>query len=185
MRQLTSLATIAILAILCFELWQKNIELSHNRHALEQGITLYQTKANRSAASVETLTLELEEFKQRHRKDLATIRSMELRLRRMESYSKSVAATTLRDTIVMRDTVIVRDSGLYGRYATAWTTLHALLSRDTLRFELINYDTLHQVIHRVPRRFLFIPYGTKAIRQEVTSSNPNTRLIYTEYIELR
>ena len=46
-------------------------------------------------------------------------------------------------------------------------------------------DTLHQVVHRVPRRFLGIPYGTKAIRQEITSSNPHTTVVYSEYIDLR
>ena len=45
-------------------------------------------------------------------------------------------------------------------------------------------QSLHQVVHRVPRKFIFIPYGTKAIRQEVWLSNPNTELVYTEYIEL-
>jgi len=35
----------------------------------------------------------------------------------------------------------------------------------------------------LPRRFLFIRYGTKAIRQEMVSSNPHTQLVYTEYIE--
>ena len=32
--------------------------------------------------------------------------------------------------------------------------------------------------------FLFFRFGTKGIRQEVWSSNPHTRLVYSEYIEL-
>lgn len=35
------------------------------------------------------------------------------------------------------------------------------------------------------RRFWFIRWGTKAIRQEVTTRNPYRRISYTEYIELR
>lgn len=184
MRQLITVALWAIMLVLCVELWQENRGLRGNIHALEEGITLYRTKANRSAASVEALTLRLNDFKRQHEEDCKTIRSMEIRLRRMESYAKSVTATTLRDTVFMRDTVVVGDSVLHARYTTPWTTLHALLRRDTLSFEVVTYDTLHQVIHRVPRRLWFIPYGTKAIRQEVTTSNPNTRLVYTEYIEL-
>ena len=43
-------------------------------------------------------------------------------------------------------------------------------------------DTLRQIIHRVPRRFLFLRFGTKAVRQEIVSSNPHSRIVYTEYV---
>ena len=35
-----------------------------------------------------------------------------------------------------------------------------------------------------PRRFLFIRWGTKALRQEIISSNPHTRIVYSEYIRI-
>jgi hypothetical protein len=184
MKNLITIALVVLLAVLCLDLNHDNQRLRTNTHALQEGITLYKTKAERSAASVEVLTLELGEFKELHKADRATIDDMGIRLRRMESYAKSVTATTLRDTVIMRDTVILRDSVLYAHHTTPWTTLHATISNDTLSYQIINYDTLHQVIHRVPRKFLCFRFGTKAIRQEVTCSNPNTRLIYTEYIEL-
>ncbi|MFR4044610.1 MAG: DUF6549 family protein [Odoribacter splanchnicus] len=40
-------------------------------------------------------------------------------------------------------------------------------------------------MHRVPRRLWFIRWGTKAIRQEIISRNPYSRIAYTEYIELK
>ena len=45
-------------------------------------------------------------------------------------------------------------------------------------------DTLHQIVHRIPRRFLFIRWGTKALRQEIVSSNPHTRIVHTEYVKI-
>lgn len=184
MRNVITIVMVVLLALLCLELCDENQRLRANERALKHGVTLYQTEADRSAASVKALTLELDEFKRLHRQDRRTIEDMGIRLRRMESYAKSVTASTILDTVILRDTVILHDSLKYAYYATPWTSLLALLNRDTLKYEVINYDTLHQVIHRVPRRFWFIPYGTKAIRQEVTCSNPNTRLVYTEYIEL-
>ena len=50
----------------------------------------------------------------------------------------------------------------------------------TCRIESV--DTLRQIVHRVPRRFLFIRFGTKAVRQEIVSSNPHTRIVYAEYV---
>ena len=184
MKNVITAVMVVLLAVLCHRLSDENQRLRANEWVLKQGVTLYQTEAERSAASVEALSLELDEFKRLHKEDRATIEDMGIRLRRMDSYAKSVTASTIIDSIILRDTVILRDTIRYAHHTTPWTTFDALLQRDTLRYAVTNYDTLHQVIHRVPRRFLFIPYGTKAIRQEVTTSNPNTRLVYTEYIEL-
>jgi hypothetical protein len=52
-------------------------------------------------------------------------------------------------------------------------------------FRISSRDTLIQVVHRVPKRFLFFRFGTKAIRQEILSRNPHTNIIYTEYVELK
>ena len=54
------------------------------------------------------------------------------------------------------------------------------VSDACLRFESV--DTLHQILHRVPRRLLFIRWGTKGVRQEIRSSNPHTRLVYADYV---
>ena len=184
MKNVITIVLVVLLAALCLNFSAENQRLRANERVLREGITLYQTKANRSAASVEALTLELQEFKRLHKTDRNTIEDMGIRLRRMESYAKSVTASAIRDTVIIRDTIILRDSMRYASHTTPWTTLYTTINHDTLSYEIINYDTLHQVIHRVPRRLWFIPYGTKAIRQDITCSNPNTRLVYTEYIEI-
>lgn len=178
-------AIVATGVVVCLNLWHDNKTLRNNQHALIEGVTLYRTKADKYAASVEALTLELDEFKHTHEEDAQQIRELGIRLRRVESHSKSITNTMLSDTIVIRDTVIMRDSMKYGVNITPWTTIQAAIMRDTLIYNIESVDTLHQIIHRVPRKFWFIRYGTKAIRQEVWSSNPNTKLIYTEYIVLR
>ena len=37
----------------------------------------------------------------------------------------------------------------------------------------------------MPRRFLFIRWGTKAVRQEILSRNPHTKIVYAEYVKIR
>ena len=162
MKNVITIAMVVLLAMLCLELSDENQRLRANERVLQEGVTLYKTRSERSAASVETLTMELDEFKQRHRVDCATIEDMGIRLRRMESYARSVTASTIRDTIILRDTIIQRDSLLYAHHSTPWSIVNAVVNRDTWSYEIINYDTLHQVSHRVPRKLWFIPYGTKA-----------------------
>ena len=70
------------------------------------------------------------------------------------------------------------------RWSDRHVSVSGLIRADSVTCHVSSIDTLQQVVHRVPRRFLFIRWGTKAIRQEVVSSNPHTQIIYTEYIEL-
>ena len=177
---------VSVLAVAHFA--KENERLRRNEHALREGIEFYSTECGRSAASVEALQLELDEFRQQHSKDAAEIASLGIRLRRAESFSKSVAVTSFTDTVVVRDTVLLHDtapiSARHFVWEDVWSRVEGILFGDSLHYAVRTIDTLHQVVHRVPRKFLFIPYGTKAIRQEVWSSNPNTELVYTEYIEL-
>lgn len=179
-------ATSILITLLAatLNLWQDNRRLRNNQHALQQGITFYRTKANNYAASVEALSLELDEFRHLHALDAKTIRQLKIRLRDIESFARSITSTTIRDTLILRDTIILSQPLLHASTTDPHNTISATLQSDTLTLSLSSIDTLHQIIHRVPRRFWFIRYGTKAIRQEVWSSNPNTQLIYTEYIEL-
>lgn len=179
-------ATSILITLLAatLNLWQDNRRLRNNQHALQQGITFYRTKANNYAASVEALSLELDEFRHLHASDAKTIRQLKIRLRDIESFARSITSTTIRDTLILRDTIILSQPLLHASTTDPHNTISATLQSDTLTLSLSSIDTLHQIIHRVPRRFWFIRYGTKAIRQEVWSSNPNTQLIYTEYIEL-
>ena len=69
------------------------------------------------------------------------------------------------------------------RWSDRHVSVDGIIRADSVSCQVVSIDTLQQIVHRVPRRFLFIRWGTKAIRQEVVSSNPHTRITYTEYIE--
>ena len=185
---LSAIATALLCGIFIQRMSQENQRLRRNQHSLLQEVELYRTRAGDAAASVEALTLQLDEFREQRAEDADYIRSLNIRLRRAESYAKSVVASRYTATLPLRDTIIlhdtIRDTVRIFAFNDAWSSLAGHIANDTLHYNLHTIDTLRQVIHRIPHRFLFIPYGTKAIRQEITSSNPHTTLIYTEYIEL-
>ena len=183
-----ALVSVVVCGVVIHYLINENARLRGNEHALLEGVEYYRTESGKSAATVEILELELSEFRAQRQRDAEEIASLGIRLRRAESYAMSVSVTTLADTVVVRDTVVLRDTvAMPARHfvgADVWSRVEGILYGDSLSYSVHTIDTLHQVVHRVPRKFLFIPYGTKAIRQEVWSSNPNTELVYTEYIEL-
>ena len=110
---------------------------------------------------------------------------------RLEAVAKTVTATSVdlrtpvRDTVVLlrRDTLRIRDTLKLFRWRDAWVTVEGRIRTDSVACRVQSTDTLRQVVHRVPRRFLFIRWGTKALRQEIVSSNPHTRIIYSDYVK--
>lgn len=188
---------IAIIAALLL-LWRiyrlehgERQRLEANQHSLMTDVEYYRTRDSLSAAGVERLTLTNREFR-RHAEELAlTVEDLQLKLRRLQAASRTAVATTypvevqLRDTLIMRDTIAVPDtlSRLY--YQNPWVTLDGIITDSVFRGTIESRDTLVQIVHRVPRRLWFIRWGTKAVRQEVTTRNPYSRITYTEYIELK
>lgn len=158
--------------------------LDNNCRALASEAELYQTRLDESAASVIALQLELDEYRKQHKQDLKRIRSLGVRLRRVESVAKTATKSEVRYLAPRRDTIIVHDTVSTFRWSDGWTKAEGVIREGEVECKIESIDTLRQVIHRVPRRFGAIRYGTKAIRQEILSSNPNTQIVYTEYIEL-
>ena len=213
MKHLTTLlllvAATVVAGAVILSLARDNRRLRSNIAALDEGITYYSTRLDASAASVARMQLTISELRRERRHDTEQIRSLGLRLKRVESYATAATVTSVALTLpITSDTAAImpqsqHDSTLQGRqrqevqdmhdvresqrrftYTTPWLHIAGVLRGDTLNLDYQMVDTLRQVVHRVPRRFLFFRFGTKGIRQEVWSSNPHTRLVYSEYIEL-
>lgn len=158
--------------------------LEQNVESLMGDVEHYKTRAEKSAASVAILELKIEEFKRMQSRDAEQIRSLGIRLRRTESFAKSVTATTSSLSIALRDSIAGRDTVKIFDTTQGGTTLSGRVASDSLSISIKQRDTLYQVVHRVPRKFLFLRFGTKAIHQDVWTSNPSSEVVYTEYIEL-
>lgn len=166
--------------------------LTRNQTALLDSVRHYKTKAGDEAASVQVLRLRCSEFERLRAEDARRIRMMGIKLRRLEAAATLVAeqrmevAAPLRDTFIVRqrDTVLLRDTIRMFRWNDAWCTVEGTMLPDSVVCKIETVDTLRQIVHRVPRRFLFIRWGTKAIRQEIVSTNPHTKIVHAEYVRL-
>ena len=171
-------------------LWGEQQREKSNNQALLQSVNYYKTEAEKSAASVQILRLRCGEFEELRAADAEKIRQMGLKIRRLESAANSVTQTKLevvvpiRDTVVIRDTVKTIDTLRLFRWQDNWVTIDGVIDSDSVACILRSVDTLHQVVYRVPRRFWFIKFGTKALRQHIVSSNPHSEIVYTEYVKI-
>ena len=182
------LATASLL-FACRHYRAENRRLVENQTA---DVAHYRTRLGTEAASVQALRLRCGEFETLRAADAGEIRRLGIRIRRLEAAAKAVAVTDaeirtpLRDTVVVRihDTLPVLDTARVFRWRDTWVSVEGRIGRDSVACRIRSVDTLRQAVHRIPRRFLFIRWGTKALRQEIVSTNPHTRIVYAEYVKI-
>lgn len=189
-RQHILLATLLLL-LLCSlaalrQSHNENRRLAANQHTLSAQNNALRTSVAAERLSVARLRMTVGELEELRREDAERILALGVRLRHAESM-------TLLETIQQLDTVVaphkefeqlLSDSLCRLRWQDSWVSLSAEVCRDSTHLMLTSRDTLFQVVRRVPWRWWIFSWGTKAIRQEIRSSNPHTRLVYAEYIEL-
>lgn len=189
------LIAIALLAACCMGLWsytqrlrKENTRLDNNQTTLMQKAKYYETEVGKSAASVQSLKLDYSELKDNYARICQTADELGVKVKRLQAAATTATQTEVRIVTQVRDSIVYRNGTLDSvkmiDWRDAWVDVDGMLSGNDLSLNVLSRDTIIQVIHRVPKRFLFFRWGTKAIRQEIKSSNPHTKITYTEYIEL-
>ncbi len=168
-------------------LHSENQRLNQNIVALTSDVELYRTQSGESAAEVRSLRLRQSELEQTNEALTDQIDQLKIRLRHINSLATAATQTVVEFSTQIPDTVLHRpvvDTIRLPLYADTWNSVQATLIGDRIEGRFSSVDTLHQVVYRVPHRFLFIRYGTKELRQVITSSNPSTRLVYSSHITI-
>ena len=165
----------------------ENQRLNQNIATLTSDVELYRTRSGESAAEVRSLRLRQSELEQTNEALTDQIDQLKIRLRHINSLATAATQTVVEFSTQIPDTVLRRpvvDTIRLPLYTDTWTSVQATLIGDRIEGRFSSVDTLHQVVYRVPHRFLFIRYGTKELRQVITSSNPSTRLVYSSHITI-
>lgn len=160
-----------------------------NQTALLSEVEFYQTENGKNAASVQKLTLTYDELKANYDVVCNTAKELGVKVKRLESASTTETKTEVRIVTEVRDSIVYRDgridSLLAFRWRDPWVNVDGAIRRDSVDMNISSTDTIVQIVHRVPHKWWFIKWGTKAIRQEVVSTNPHTKITYTELIDLK
>jgi hypothetical protein len=163
--------------------------LSSNQRSLLEQVEFYRTRDSLSAASVEALRLKSSEL-ERYRSDLsAEVEALHIKVRRLQSVAQTATATAVEIREVVRDSLVYVagevDTLRCVEFADPYVTFSGCEYGGQFTGSVELRDTLVQAVHRVPKRWWFFRWGTKAIRQEVVSKNPHTTIVYSEYVELK
>lgn len=171
------------------KLTRENERLTANATALMDRADYYETEAGKSAASVQKLTLDYSELQDHYANVCRTADELGVKVKRLQSAATTATQTEVKVITQVRDSIVYRDGVLDSlkvlRWQDPWVTVVGEIRGDSAALDVVSCDTITQIVHRVPKKFWFIKWGTKAIRQEIVSSNPHTKITYTEYIELK
>ncbi len=160
--------------------------LKQNQSHYFDSLEYYRTESGQWAASTKILQLRCNELESLLTKRNSVINSLKIKLRRVEQLSTTVQETHLKiKTIVQHDTILHRDTPHNFHWHNAWNHIQGKIIDDSIICTLSVKDTLYQIVHRIPRRFLFLRFGTKFLKQEVISSNPNCHIVWSEHIKIR
>lgn len=189
------LLLVGVLAVCVGFLFQRNQILSKekNRLGANQKVFLdscrtYRTDIGNYAANVDALTFKVSELKGRNTSLQQTANELNIKLKRVQSYSRTSTSTDVSIKVPTKDSTLLVDNKPKSfkcfEYKDNWIRIKGCVA-DSFIGTIQSRDTIRQIVHRVPKKWLFFKWGTKAIRQEVVSSNPHTKIDFTEYIELQ
>jgi len=167
----------------------KTARLTNNLEASFDSVRHYKTKAGNNAILVKAIALEEAELKRLFPKAVQEAKEAGIKAGRIQAYSEIGTSTTVDVNAPVRDSVIVYrnriDTFKCISYKDNWTTVIGCSIRDTFRGRISSYDTIIPILNRVPKRFLFIKYGTKCLKMDIISKNPHNTISFARHITIQ
>lgn len=193
------LAATAFLSYRVRTLQSERDRLQNNQTALLDDVAYYKTESGKYAASVQSLELSKSELQEHCNELVKTVEDLNIKIKRIQSVSQTATKTEVPIKTEVRDSIVYRNPDSLSvdparpiidtlkriTFKDPWVELDGTINKNIFTGKIQTVDTLIQVIHRVPHQWWFFKWGTKAIKQEIRSSNPYTKIVYTEYIELK
>lgn len=163
----------------------------NNAQSLLDQIDTLRNDSTLQAVQIRTLRLTLDEYKQYRADDAATIKSLKVKLKNIQSVSKTELAVNIPiEAPVEHDTIYVPNDAPMPietvKYENDHIQLEGVIRNDSLKVNFNVPITLTQIVHKVPKhKFLWWSWGCKAIKQIITCDNPYVNINYAEYIEIQ
>lgn len=199
MNKLTVWLLIALISMGAIILWQqKRIgkitdecnKYQQNTYTLLSDIEKLRTDSSMQAYQVQTLSLNIDEYKKYRAADAQIIESLKLKLKQVSAVSKQELEVNVPINTIVKDSIIFVNNAIDTiktiTYKDQYVTFDGNIQNDSLTAHFNVPVTISQVLYKVPKRkFLWWSWGCKAIKQVIITNNPYVQLNYSEYIEIK
>jgi hypothetical protein len=136
-------------------------------------------------AEIGILTLTLEQAEKYRSELLQEAETLRIRNRDLESILRATSESKASYSTVIRDTIYNNDTVRIYEYRDSYTDIRGSIEGDTIKGDVVIYDTLTVIKHVERKKFLCIRYGIKDVKVSVKNANPNVRINDVEIIEIK
>lgn len=165
-----------------------NIErLSYNQEALTTKIINFKTKDSLNAATIKSLIVTTNEYKNINDDSKKQIEALNIKYKRLLKVNQTITQENQNlllnkviDTLYLKDTII---KTIKATYRSPYLDLDVIDLGKQYKIEYQSRDTIDQILENIPKKFLFIKYGTKGFRTTYVNRNPNAKITgATDYV---
>lgn len=159
-----------------------NIErLDGNVTALTTDINHFKVNDSLNAATIQSLNITVSEFKDMNVEAKKTIDALNIKYKRLLKVNQTITQENQDlllnktiDTLILKDTIVKTVSASY-RSPYLDLDIYDLGNQYQVRYE--SRDTIDQILENIPKKFLFIRYGTKGFKTTYVNRNPNAKIV--------
>lgn len=159
-----------------------NIErLDGNVTALTTDINHFKVNDSLNAATIQSLNITVSEFKDMNVEAKKTIDALNIKYKRLLKVNQTITQENQDlllnktiDTLILKDTIVKTASASY-RSPYLDLDIYDLGNQYQVRYE--SRDTIDQILENIPKKFLFIRYGTKGFKTTYVNRNPNAKIV--------
>lgn len=159
-----------------------NIErLDGNVTALTTDINHFKVNDSLNAATIQSLNITVSEFKDMNVEAKKTIDALNIKYKRLLKVNQTITQENQDlllnktiDTLILKDTIVKTVSASY-RSPYLDLDIYDLGNQYQVKYE--SRDTIDQILENIPKKFLFIRYGTKGFKTTYVNRNPNTKIV--------
>lgn len=167
--------------------------LGNNQTALLEQIKTYKVRVGQdslNAATVKVLKFELDEVKQFRKKDAALIKDLGVNIKYAQGLLKNSSITFNKISTPVKDSAVSRngrvDTLRCVTYKDKWFEFDGCIDKQNkFTGHTASIDTLVGVPNVIPKKFLFFRWGVKAIQFTAVNKNPNSKIYFQEYYEIK
>lgn len=159
-----------------------NIErLDGNVTALTTDINHFKVNDSLNAATIQSLNITVSEFKDMNIEAKKTIDALNIKYKRLLKVNQTITQENQDlllnktiDTLILKDTIVKTVSASY-RSPYLDLDIYDLGNQYQVKYE--SRDTIDQILENIPKKFLFIRYGTKGFKTTYVNRNPNAKIV--------
>lgn len=159
-----------------------NIErLDGNVTALTTDINHFKVNDSLNAATIQSLNITVSEFKDMNIEAKKTIDALNIKYKRLLKVNQTITQENQDlllnktiDTLILKDTIVKTASASY-RSPYLDLDIYDLGNQYQVKYE--SRDTIDQILENIPKKFLFIRYGTKGFKTTYVNRNPNAKIV--------